>query len=352
MAQYASEEFLVDGGDIELMPGQVFTSKSKLSKRAGISETTVERILTYFEDPKRSIITQKKTTNWRIITILNWHKYQARDPEKKEDCEKSSQDRRKIVEGKNGPPSGPVEGLDNKSTEGLSDTFEKSGPLTGPRMDHGWTTDGHIQEGKKVEKKTFLSDSIEIGLSVHLLDLIREHNPEFKTPSLQSWAREIDLMIRMDNRAPEKIRTVMEWAQADPFWHINVLSTSKLRQQYDMLVARMTKDPPRTAASNPIMPAGVVDGIVECYHKRLPGHPRYEKITDSMIRNLERLWADNPDHQTIEFWDGLFEYIAGLRTLTGRDYKHFVAPLVWILREDSFYGIKNGTYDNVKIEER
>jgi hypothetical protein len=71
-----------------------------------------------------------------------------------------------------------------------------------------------------------------------------------------------------------------------------------------------------------------------------------------MIRNLERLWADNPDHQTIEFWDGLFEYIAGLRTLTGRDYKHFVAPLVWILREDSFYGIKNGTYDNVKIEER
>lgn len=55
------------------------TSRKELSKQAGIPESTVERILTFFENEQQ--IEQQKTNKFRIITIKNWEEYQH--------CEKS-----------------------------------------------------------------------------------------------------------------------------------------------------------------------------------------------------------------------------------------------------------------------
>ena len=82
--------------------------------------------------------------------------------------------------------------------------------------------------------KPFLSDAIEIRLSELLLEKIL-----FRNPNLQTWAKDIDLMIRLDKRTPEDIQRVIKWSQADTFWQSNILSTAKLRKQFDQLWLKM-----------------------------------------------------------------------------------------------------------------
>jgi len=88
-------------------------------------------------------------------------------------------------------------------------------------------------------KKVFDINSVEYRCSKYLFKKIRENNPETKEPNLQIWARHIDLMLRLDKRGIRNIKKVIDWCQADDFWHINILSTQKLRERYDQLTVNM-----------------------------------------------------------------------------------------------------------------
>ncbi len=100
------------------------------------------------------------------------------------------------------------------------------------------------------KEKTFLSDSQEIVLSELLFSLMRENNPKVKEPNFQTWGKSIGLMIRRDNRTPAEIRTIIEWCQQDDFWQNNILSTSKLRKQFDQLWLKMHKAGNKPEKSN------------------------------------------------------------------------------------------------------
>ena len=104
--------------------------------------------------------------------------------------------------------------------------------------------DTNKEDIKKIKRKTsvkFLEESNEYRLSNYLYKYILKNNPDAKEPNLQSWSKDIDLMIRLDNRSVEGIKKVIEWSQNDEFWHSNILSTSKLRKQYDALCSKMNK---------------------------------------------------------------------------------------------------------------
>ena len=88
---------------------------------------------------------------------------------------------------------------------------------------------------------TLSSDSVEYGLAKLLLDCIRSRKADYRGPNLQAWAKHVDYMIRIDHRTPERIRAVIEWCQQDDFWQNNILSTSKLREQFDKLELKMSK---------------------------------------------------------------------------------------------------------------
>ena len=49
-------------------------------------------------------------------------------------------------------------------------------------------------------------------------------------------------MIRLDKRSVDDIEAVIRWCQQDDFWHKNILSTDKLRKQFDKLYMNMPKD--------------------------------------------------------------------------------------------------------------
>jgi hypothetical protein len=87
--------------------------------------------------------------------------------------------------------------------------------------------------------KTFQSDSIEYRLANYLLNFILERNPNYKKPNIQSWAKNIDLMLRVDNRPEKEIELIIKWCQQSDFWYKNILSTGKLREKYDTLFLQM-----------------------------------------------------------------------------------------------------------------
>ena len=108
------------------------------------------------------------------------------------------------------------------------------------------TQNNKLIQNKILQKKSpntnFSDDSIEIKLSYHLFEKIREKDPNYKKPDIQKWAKDIDLLINIDKRKPEEIMQVIDWCQGDSFWHANILSTAKLREKYTQLYLNMNKE--------------------------------------------------------------------------------------------------------------
>ena len=80
---------------------------------------------------------------------------------------------------------------------------------------------------------------------MRLFSKIKENNPEHKAlteAQKQKWADNIRLMIERDNRSPQQICNMIDWSQANEFWQQNILSTAKLRKQYDRMAVRARRD--------------------------------------------------------------------------------------------------------------
>lgn len=75
-------------------------------------------------------------------------------------------------------------------------------------------------------------ETTERHLGKLLYDLIQKHDPKFKEPNWQNWDGHLEKLIRLDNRTPEEVETVIRWCQADDFWHKNILSAETLRRQF------------------------------------------------------------------------------------------------------------------------
>jgi len=75
-ATYKEMEVFFNNTTLKLKPGQLITGRKALSRDTGINESKIERILTYFEKTEQQI-EQQKTNKNRLITVLNWEKYQS-----------------------------------------------------------------------------------------------------------------------------------------------------------------------------------------------------------------------------------------------------------------------------------
>lgn len=96
-----------------------------------------------------------------------------------------------------------------------------------------------LNETKVKEKKIFSSSSDEVRLASLLLEKIQKRKPDIKKPNLQSWAKDVDLLLRIDMRSPPTVERVISWCQADTFWQKNILSPGKLREHFDRLEMQM-----------------------------------------------------------------------------------------------------------------
>lgn len=74
LATHSDRQYFWNGSTILLKSGQFITGRKSLSQKTGINESKVERILKCFESEQQ--IEQRKTSTSRLISILNYAKYQ------------------------------------------------------------------------------------------------------------------------------------------------------------------------------------------------------------------------------------------------------------------------------------
>ena len=113
----------------------------------------------------------------------------------------------------------------------------KNSGVTSPDTDTDTDTD------IKKERKIFSSDMDEMRLARFMFAHIKRNNPNAKEPRFESWAIQFDFMIRLDKRAVDDIKAVIDWSQKDDFWKANILSPDKLRKKFDQLWIKMTSKP-------------------------------------------------------------------------------------------------------------
>lgn len=89
---------------------------------------------------------------------------------------------------------------------------------------------------------SFDEESQEMILARYLFKKMRENNPEAKEPNFQTWAKDFDLILRIDKRKFEKIQYLIGFAQWHSFWKTAILSPSSLRKNYDTLTVKMMEE--------------------------------------------------------------------------------------------------------------
>jgi len=74
----------------------------------------------------------------------------------------------------------------------------------------------------------------------YLFKKLKEKFPTISNPNLEEWAKHASSLRRINGRDPKLIKQVIDWAIEDTFWCKNILSTRKLRAQFNTLLVRMT----------------------------------------------------------------------------------------------------------------
>jgi len=194
-ASHKEKKIMVGYQEITLNPGDFIFGRFKASEELCLSERKIRTCLKTLK--KTENVTIKVTNKFSVISVINWPLYQGGESESDQQSDQQATSKR-------------------------------------PASDHK-------QECIKNVKNTFSPDSLEFRLSSLLFKKIKIRNNGHKPPDLQKWATHIDLMIRIDKRKPEKIQDMINWCQQDEFWQNNILSTEKLRKQFDKLVLKMGK---------------------------------------------------------------------------------------------------------------
>lgn len=207
-----------------------------------IASKTVQRYLKDLEDKK---ILLTNNLNKLKFDRTKWYAIDYNELDKltnalgqSDQMEGDSQDQRK------GTDSPADNGTTSPSQKG-TDSPEQYHRL--PETTHKTTTEnsGKSKSPSHESKKKFTPDSVEYQLAMYLFDKIKQNNPahlDLTESQKQKWADHIRLMIERDKRTPKQIHNMIDWCQADDFWRQNILSTAKLRKQYDTMAPRAMKE--------------------------------------------------------------------------------------------------------------
>lgn len=121
-------------------------------------------------------------------------------------------------------------------------------------------------------KLKFDVESIQYKLADYLRKWILKNNESARVPDtiekMQKWAVVIDRMIRIDKRNQEEIKAMIEFSQKHHFWFKNILSPSKLREQFDRLSLENKQAPKKD------MPKGI-DQLQAIRNKMMGGQNEY-----------------------------------------------------------------------------
>lgn len=211
-ATHAEYQQLVGNKAIILNPGEFITGRDALATEYNegakpknvVTSRTVWRWMKLLEELQ--MLSIKSESKYSVISIVNWNDYQ--------------------------------QNVQQKSSKSPTDVQQMS---TNNNINN-------INNINKSRKQVYDEHSIPYRLSNYLFKKILENNPNHRAPNLQTWSDDFRKLVEIDKRDPKEIGEVIEFAQTDDFWKVNILSASKLRKQYDALNIKrlaITNEKPR-----------------------------------------------------------------------------------------------------------
>lgn len=240
--------------------GSIITTIPRLSEQTRL---TIREIRTAISHLKQTNEIDIKTTNREsLIKVLNYDVYQDQsDDERQADdgqvtCKRQANDLQTTVQ-----------------RQANDERTEEEGKKVRSKEDKNFLSEQNSDEkkiaakSKKKSERKFEEDSDEMKLSKLLFDRMRKNNPKCKEPNFQAWCGHIEKMIRIDKRTPKEIQDIILFCQADTFWSTNILSTEKLRKQFDQLEVKR-KQP---AAALQRADTGTVKSFTEIIKERAGG---------------------------------------------------------------------------------
>jgi hypothetical protein len=97
-----------------------------------------------------------------------------------------------------------------------------------------------------------------------MLKMIKEINPKFKQPNLNTWADDIRKIINIDKRTYQEIKELFQWVNRDDFWSANILSPATLRRQWDKIYMKANRvNKPNIDLDQTLSDSSWADGLDE-----------------------------------------------------------------------------------------
>jgi DNA-binding transcriptional regulator YhcF (GntR family) len=208
---HSDKKFLWNGELIEVKRGQKITSLKKLADEYNCSREKIRHFLKLLE--KDSMITLESHTKYTQLTICKYDSYQVEQhTENTQKTQQKHTDNTTSDTNKNDKKEKKEKNLNNTLLSELkSSDFE----------------DSKYYEITISFYELFKKNLIENGAQTTTLEKAKG-----------SWINHIRLLIEKDKYTIEDLRKVFEYLQKDDFWKQNILSTSKLREQFDKLIIK------------------------------------------------------------------------------------------------------------------
>jgi len=104
-----------------------------------------------------------------------------------------------------------------------------------------------------------------------------------------------------------------------------------------------------TTTQKPSVPACPVEQIIQLYKDTARRLPSVRLVPDSTKAHIRARWLQDNRFQSLEFWQGFFEYCENNKFLSGQsetrgDRKPFRASLAWVVNASNFAKIINEDY--------
>ena len=88
--------------------------------------------------------------------------------------------------------------------------------------------------------------------------------------------------------------------------------------------------------------------IIQLYQKIIPEMPEVRVWNDAQAAWLRARWNEDPERQSLEWWEKYFTWIRESDWLMGRTKEEFACDLEWLIRRMNFAKIANGRYHRKK----
>jgi DNA replication protein DnaD len=232
LANHKENKWEWNGEIFEAEPGQFITSLSSL-KEVCAKDVSIQNIRTALKKLERwDFLTNKSTKTGRLITIVNWGKYQGLD------CEVNKDNNKEVTKNQQ---STNKELTTNKNDKNVKNEKKK----------------GQDSSSPDIYDPKYDSDSRPFKAACYLRDRILENNPRQPVPEkepedMESWATEMDRLNRLGPVGAKdkgytwkEIGKLIDWCQDHHFWKSNILSAGKFREKIVKLENQMKSESPK-----------------------------------------------------------------------------------------------------------